>query len=239
MRAIGAWLVLVPLLAAPASLAAQEPSDLVARMEARGLPHTLATSVAAIATDASARGVPSGPLADKAIEGWAKRVPQARIVSAVRTFAGRMASAVDAVRGGGLEAPPGRLVAAAAEAMGGGLKADEIRSIVRAAPTPSVAAPGLSVVAALSAQGLGSHEAVALVVDAMHKHHAMSDLLNLPSVAQALHDQGVSPGDIGRRILGGDDADSHHDGVRSDRPAGVPPRTWHDHETTQSPSPDP
>lgn len=224
---------LLPLVIVPAQLAAQQ-ADFRARLAARGVPADLADQVAAIAASASARGVPEGPLADKAIEGWAKRVPEARIVAALRTFADRMAVAVDAVRAGGLESPPGQVVAAAAEAMGGGLGASDVRAVVRAAPNATAAAPGLSVVAALTAQGLASNQAVAIVVGAMHSHHSVSDLLNLPSLARSLHDQGMSASDIGQHMLDGDgDADGHQGGRSGgfgEHPSGVPQGTGHDHE---------
>ncbi|OYV66510.1 MAG: hypothetical protein B7Z72_11225 [Gemmatimonadetes bacterium 21-71-4] len=137
------------------------------------------------------------------------------------------------MRSGGLEAPPGRVVAAAAEAMGGGLGAEEVRQIVRAAPTPAAAAPGLSVVAALTAQGLGSGQAVTIVVDALHSHRAVSDLLNLPSAARALQDEGMSPGEVGRRILDGGDGQGgvHSGGDGGGEPeSGIPPGTGRGHE---------
>ncbi len=222
----------VSLLAVPASLVAQR-ADIRTRMEARGLPSDLAAQVVAIAAGASAQGVPEGPLADKAIEGWAKHVPSERILAAVRSFAGRMGVAVQAVRGGGLQSPPGQVVAAAAEAMGGGLGAEEVRAIVRAAPSPTAAAPGLSVVAALTAQGLASNQAVAIVVGAMHNRRSVADLLDLPSVARAMHDQGMSASEIGEHILGGD-GDGHqgsHGGYGDHSGGGTPDGggTGHDH----------
>jgi hypothetical protein len=241
MKTLRAWLLVMTLLVAPALLAAQQP-DVRARLEARGLPTSLARSVASIAADASAQGVPSAPLADKAIEGWAKHVPGPRIVAAVRSFAARMGVAVQAVRSAGLQQPSGQVVAAAAEAMGRGLHAEEVQSIVRAAPSPSVAGPGLSVVAALSAQGLPNRQAVAIVVGAMKGRHAMSDVLNLPSVARAMHDQGMSANQIGRRILGedgghGDGSWGARSGDHNPAGAGVPPGTGHDgHDQPDEPS---
>lgn len=209
-------------------LAAQQ-RGVQARLTARGLPADLARDVQAIATDAAAQGVPADPLADKAIEGWAKHVPPARIVAAVRLFAGRMAEAGAAVCGAGVEfaAPPGSVIAAAAEAMGGGLKAEEIRSVVYAAGSSDAAAPGLSVAAALAAQGLGHRQAVSIVVEAMQRRRSMSQLLDLPSVARVMHEQGMSPGEIGERLLphrGEEGAEGEHRRGRGERPPSVPPR---------------
>lgn len=227
-------LVLVALMAAPGSLAAQDGS-VAARLTARGLPADLARQVERIAFDAAAQGVPAGPLADKAIEGWAKHVPTERIVSAVRQFAGRMAEAGAAVRGGGLQSPPGSVVASAAEAMGGGLAADQIRTVVRAAGTAEEASPALSVAASLAAQGITTRQAVTIVVDAMQHRRPMSQLLDLPSVARSLHDQGMSPGEVGDRLLPHHGEDGHGEegqggerhGDRNGRPPGAPPGLEH------------
>jgi hypothetical protein len=220
------WLALAVLLAAPTALSAQGGS-VEARMSARGLPPVLTQNVLRIAADAAAQGVPAGPLADKAIEGWAKHVPPGRIVSALRLFATRMAEAAAAVQGAGLEHPSGSVIAAAAEAMGGGLKADEVRSVVRAAGSAEEASPGLSVAASLAAQGIGSKQAVTIVVDAMQHRRPMSQLLDLPSVARSMHEQGLSPGEIGEQLLPHHDADEGpgggHRGDKGERPPGVPP----------------
>jgi len=224
------WLALAVLAVLPAALAAQEPgAGLGARLSARGLPADLVQQVQRIASDAAAQGVPAGPLADKAVEGWAKHVPPARLVAALRQFAGQMAEAGAAVRSAGLENPPGSVIAAAAEAMGGGLKPDQVQSVVRAAGSAEEASPGLSVVASLTAQGLGASQAVSIVVEAMRHRQSMSQLLDLPSVARSLHDQGMSPGEIGDRLLphhdDGPGGGEHHGD--KDRPPGVPPGPSH------------
>ena len=222
MNGIRVLLVAAPLLASAAPAAAQQ-ADVRARLEARGLPAQLSKRVAALAASAAEHGVPAGPLADKAIEGWAKHVPDARILTAVRAFADRMAVAADAVRAGGLGSPPGSVVAAAAEAMGGGLGADQVRAIVRASPSPVAAGPGLSVVAALTAQGLASSQAVAIVVGAMHSRRSVADLLDLPSVARALRDQGLSNTQVGQHILDGD-GNGRDGGRGGEHPMGGIPR---------------
>ncbi len=228
-------LVVAVLVAAPAALLAQGTGTAGAgvegRLTARGLPADLVQQVSRIATDAAAQGVPASPLADKAIEGWAKHVPADRIVAAVRAFAGRMADAGVAVRHAGVSVPSGRVIAAAAEAMGGGLKAEEVGSIVRAAATAEAAAPGLSVAASLAAQGISDAQAVTIVVNALRHGRSMSQLLDLPSVARSMHDQGMSPSEIGDRLLphhGDDGAGSGGDGDQhgnkgGSRPPVVPP----------------
>ena len=215
---------------APALLAAQG-SDVEARLEARGLPSGLAHQVAAVAANAAADGLPTGPIADKAIEGWAKQVPLDRIVAACTRFSTQMAGARDAVRSAGVAQPSGPVIAAAAEAMRSGMQAAEVRAVVQAAGDGAVAAPGLSVAAALHAQGLGGDQAVKIVVGAMHAHRGMAELLDLPSMARAMHDQGMSAGDIEHRILDGGedhDGDGTRSGTRINRPPTVPPGTGHD-----------
>ncbi len=240
-------IILTALAAVPAVAAAQvapgrgpagaattaQGTGVTARLESRGVSPELAQQVAAIAAQVAPSGVPAGPLADKAIEGWAKQVPPARIVAAVRLFARQMADAAQAIEAGGMPKPPGQVVAAAAEAMRGGIGPEEIRSVVRAAPDAGVAAPGLSVAAALAAQGIGGRQAVAIVVGAMHSHHALSELLDLPSVARAMQDEGMSPGEVGRQMLEG--GEGHEGGGAGmggehERPPQMPPGTGRGHE---------
>ncbi len=218
------WIAVAVLAVVPAFAAAQQVG-VEARLQARGVPSDVAHDVAAIAADAAARGVPSGPLGDKAIEGWAKQVPAARIVAAVRDFADRMASAADAVRAAGLREPPGEVVVSAAEAMGSGLGAGPIGSVVRAAPTPAAAGAALSVTAALAAQGLPTDQATTIVVRTLRGHRPMTQLLNLPSLARVMHSEGLGPGDIGRKMMEGpdDDGGARTSPVRGVRPPGVPP----------------
>jgi len=227
MSAIRGLIAAAVLAAAPALLAAQQDA-VDARLQARGLPADLARDVAAVAADAAARGVPTGPLADKAVEGWAKQVPAPRILTAVRAFADRLADARDAVRNAGLAEPPGDVVVAAAEAMGTGLVAANVASVVRAVPNPAAAAPALSVTAALAAQGLGGEQAAAIVVRALRGHRPMVQLLNLPSQARVMHSEGLEPGEIGSKMLeGGDEGGEHTITTRGVRPPGVPPSGDH------------
>jgi hypothetical protein len=198
VKAIRGLVAAAVLAAVPALAAAQQ--DVEARLEARGLPADLARSVAAVAADAAARGVPAGPLADKAVEGWAKQVPPDRILTAVRTFSDRLTEARQAVRAAGLTQPPGDVVVAAAEAMSTGLGAGHVESVVRASPTAAEAAPALSVTAALAAQGIGGEQAATIVVRALRGHRPMVQLLNLPSLARVMHSEGLGPSEIGRKV---------------------------------------
>ncbi len=232
-------LIAVAVLAVIPAFAVAQPSSVEARLESRGVPPEVAHEVATIATDAAARGVPAGPLADKAIEGWAKQVPAARILTAVREFADRMASAADAVRAAGLREPSGEVVVSAAEAMGSGLGAGAVGSVVRAAPTPAAAGAALSVTAALTAQGLPSDQAATIVVRTLRSHRPMTQLLNLPSQARVMHSEGLGPGDIGRKMMEGsdDDGGARTSPVRGVRPPGVPP-AGQEHDRGSNKGPD-
>lgn len=194
-------LLLAALLAAPATLAAQ--SDVRARLTARGLPEDLVNQVTAVAAEATAQGLPAAPLADKAIEGYAKHVPAERIVAVVRQFTARMGQARGAVTAAGVRAPSGEVIAAAAEAMGRGLEAQQIGRVVRSARAPALTAPGLTVAAALVAQGMSAPRAVDVVAEALRSGRGANDILDLPSVARALESNGLSPDDAGQRILHG------------------------------------
>ncbi len=202
----------------PAALSAQGAS-VRARLAARGLPPDLAQDVAAVADRASARGLPGSAVADKAIEGWAKHAPAARIVAAVEAYAERLEDARSTLGRAGMRAPGAAPVVAAAEALGRGLTEAEVGDVVRAAHGAGALAPGLTVAAALKAQGLESSEAVAVVVEALRRNRSVDQLLDLPSVARALEAEGIQAGEIGKQMLRGEEGDG---GNRDGRPGAVP-----------------
>jgi hypothetical protein len=210
------------LAALPLQSARAQQGELRTQLTARGLPADLVDGVAAVAADAAARGLPTAPLADKALEGWAKRVPSARIVSVVQQFAGRMVEARDAVRTAGAATPSGDVVAAAAEAMNRGMSAAQVGDVVRAAPASPSAAPSLRVAAALSAQGMQMEQAVSVVARAMHDGRAVEQILDLPSTMRAWQAQGMAPPEIGRRMLAGAPGGSGMRGPGGLRPEGAP-----------------
>ena len=85
LRSVVAGLVLLLL---PAVLAAQQ--QMRTRLEARGIPADIVGRVLEVAGDAQGRGLPGDAIANKAIEGWAKRVPGPRLVAAVQQYAARL-----------------------------------------------------------------------------------------------------------------------------------------------------
>ena len=189
-------LVMLACLAAPA--AAQ---DVRTRLQSRGLPADLVDQVTSLAAEATAQGLPATPLADKAIEGFAKNVPAPRILTALRQFNTRMMNARGAVRDAGITQPEGELIAAAADAMSRGLGPAQISRVVRAAPQPALATPGLTVAAALAAQGVPATVAADVVATAIQRGSTTSQILDLPSMARAMESRGMTPDDAGRELL--------------------------------------
>jgi len=204
------------LLLAPAALAAQGP-DVQARLTERGLPPELVRRVVVVAQSAAARGLPASAVADRAIEGWAKRAPAARIVAVVEQYAARLGDARDAVGQAGIAAPPPEMIVAAAEALGRGLAPGQVGAVVHAARAPSAVAPGLSVATALAADGLAPDAAVDVVVAALHDGRSVEQILDMPSTARAMRAGGMEPGEVGRRMMRGG-------GPGGERPGGVGPR---------------
>jgi hypothetical protein len=199
LRSIGAVLLV---LAGGAAAASAQQSDVRALLAARGLPADLVDGVAAVAADAAERGLPTSPIADKALEGWAKRAPAERILSVVQAFSTRMGDAQAALRGAGLAAPPGGVIAAAADAMGRGMSASQVSTVVRAGPGAD-AAPALHVAAALSSQGMGMDQAVTVVSAAIRDGRSSDQILEMPSAMRAMQAQGLPPTEIGRQLMEG------------------------------------
>lgn len=193
--------LLIATLALAGSLQAQ--TDVRARLEARGLPSELVEQVSALAADATAQGLPAEPLADKAIEGYAKQVPAARIVAALRDYGTRMAGGRVALRDAGMAAPSGEVITAAADAMGRGLQPVHVGLVARAAPSPELVSPALTVVTALTAQGMPAARAVDVVTSAMQRGRSSAQILDLPSTAQAMQQRGMTADQAGERLLRG------------------------------------
>jgi hypothetical protein len=210
------------LLCWPVALAAQG-QDVQARLADRGLPPELVQRVVEVAQAAEARGLPGDALTDRAIEGWAKRIPPARIVAALEQYTVRLGAGRDAVGQAGIAAPLPEMIVAAAEALGRGLVPAQVGAVARAARTPSAVAPGLSVVTALAAEGLAPDAAVDVVVAAMRGGRSPDHLLDLPSTARAMRAGGMEPGEVGRRMMHGGGPGGGGHGGEGPRPAGMPP----------------
>lgn len=209
------------------SLVGQE-SDVGETLAARGAPADFAQQVVEIVARAGAQGLPTEPLVDKALEGWAKRgrVPPARVVNVLEQLAGRLLVARDETVRAGLTDAPGGVVAAAAEALGRGMSPAEVQQVIASAPAPQAAATALTVAASLTAQGLASSAAVRSVGDAFVRGEGVAEVLELPSVVAALTAGGVPMSEVARQILEGKVLGGPGSGGRGPpdgRPGGVPP----------------
>jgi len=193
-------LVFAAVMVLAAESAAAQQADVRARLSARNVDASLADAVAAVAADAAGQNLPTAPLVDKTLEGWAKHAPPDRILAAVRQSVTRMAEARQAALSAGMTQPPPDVVAAGAEALGRGMRSDQITSIVRADDHASTAV-GLRVASALAAQGMAMNDAVAVVTRSMRARQRPREILDLPSTMRALQAQGMSAPDIGRHFL--------------------------------------
>jgi hypothetical protein len=194
---------------------------------ARGAPAQFADQVAAIVTAAEAEALPIEPLVSKALEGWAKRgrVPPERVVAVLNQTQASLRLGREVTVGAGLDPPPAAVVAAAAGALGRGISREDVLDIMAAAPEPDAAATGLTVAAALAAQGLERRAAVKAVSDAFRGGRSPDEVLEFPSAVTGQRARGESLDDVARRILegGGLPMPSQQGmGPQAGRPTGVP-----------------
>ncbi len=190
-------------LLAAAFAGAAEAQDVRAQLSSRGLPPELVDGIAAVALEAAGRGLPTGPIAEKALEGWAKRAAANRILIVVQSFSTRMGDAQTAMRSAGIATLPGPVIAAAAEAMGRGMSGSQVVDVVRAGPAGADAAPALHVAAALAAQGMAMDQAVSVVATAMRGGRDANEILDMPSVMRAMQARGMEMPEIGRQLMQG------------------------------------
>ncbi len=203
--------------------AVAQDRDVRRELAARGAPSAFIGPVGMLVDRARLEGLPAAPLADKALEGWAKRVPPDRVAGALEQMRMRLVEARAIAVQAGVTDPPGVMVAAGAEALGRGLGADEIGTLIRSARTPEQGAIGLQVAASLAAQGLARNAAVAAVRHA-YERDGGQDLFELPSALADLSGQGVSMADVAQRIMrGGGLPIPPMAGRGSGRPGNVPP----------------
>ncbi len=188
MKALG--LALLAAAALPLGLGAQ--ADVVARLQGR-VPPAVVRAVQDIAVSAAARGLPVDPLIQKAIEGGAKRVPEDRVIAAVRALAARLDEAAGALRDGGIGTPGPEVIEGGAYALSAGLGAAQVRDLVRASAPPYDPAVTLRVAATLAALGVPANQTIQLVQAMIDSGRAPGDLLNLPSEVQAGVARGATP----------------------------------------------
>lgn len=221
---ITCWLVALGL---PLQALAQQP-EIREQLIARGAPSDFADRVADIVGAARADGLPTDPLATKAMEGWAKRalVPPARVLVVLEGLSANLRAGRVACVDAGLDPAPKTVVSAAAEALGRGLTSEDVGTVIRAASAPDNAATGLIVASSLAAQGLSRSAAVAAVREVYRKGGGATAVLELPSAVAALVASGVPMSDVARQIHEGRGLplpSARGLGLRQGRPGTVPP----------------
>jgi hypothetical protein len=151
----------------------------------------IAGAVSAVIDSAQARGLPTRPLVDKALEGAAKGVPGDRVVAAVRMVLEQEDAAATALRGIGETSDAA--ITAGAFAISAGLAPNDVAAVARTAGSSSPAATALQVAGTLTALGVPPAGSVGLVDATIKAGGAVADLVTLPSQVQAAMARGAPP----------------------------------------------
>lgn len=178
--------MMLSLAGAPGMLSAQAAQETARARAERTLPPAVFLEVSALAEELAASGVPSEPLFNKALEGSAKRVPPARLVPAVRVYAGRLGLARGAL---GPQASAA-LIVAGADAIQRGVPADVIRSLPTDRPRSPVA---LLVLAELLESGVPADRALAVLRQSMDQRMQDGRMLDIPARVRRMIRDGVPP----------------------------------------------
>ena len=197
------WGMMVAGMVAIARPAPAQERDVRAELTARAAPPAFVEVIAEQVSAARAARLPAGPMIDKALEGWAKRVAAPRVVVALEQLRSRLEAGRAAAIAAGAAEPTEAVIAGAAEALARGLTPDDVRALVSHAPGPEAAAAGLMVAASLHAQGLDHAASVRAVEEAYGRAIDPAQLYELPSVVAGLAGQGMQMGDLARRIMQG------------------------------------
>ncbi len=184
------WMVLAAVALAAPALAAQETARERAQ---RTLTPTVFEDLSTLATSVEPTGIPGEPLFAKALEGAAKRVPQERLVPAVREYATRLGQAREAL-GPAADVP---LLVAGADALQRGVSANTLRSFPTDRPRSPMA---LLVLAELVESGVPIDRALAVVREAMAQRARDERMLDVSARVRMLIRQGVAPQDAIERV---------------------------------------
>jgi hypothetical protein len=200
------WTVAAGLSLLVTPLSAQE-AEIAVRLRAAGADQGFTERVTAIVAAAHAEGLPTEPLENKAIEGWAKRqrVSPERVTAVLEQLRLRLREAnhlVTQMRAE-VQTQHGPTVAAAAEALGRNMTREQVRELLQDAPTPEAAAAGLTVAASLVAQGLDAGAAVHAVRVAHRAGGPPEHVYELPSAMAEMRARGATLSDVARQILQG------------------------------------
>ena len=158
------------------------------------MPPEVASQVEAIVQAASEAGLPTAPLYDKALEGAAKRVPPARIVPAISSYADRLRTARQVM---GLSREP--WIVAGADALGRGVSADALSRVVdeRANQGPMA----VVVLGDLVESGVPTDHALEVVREAVRSGQEEADMVAISGTVDRLIREGDAPPDAARRLV--------------------------------------
>ncbi len=152
------------------------------------LPSDVFEQITGMVRSAEADGVPGDLLYDKALEGVAKHVPDARLAPAIELYAGRLRAAKGAF-GGTVSGP---LLVAGADALQRGVSADLLRGLGEGRARSPMA---VLVLSDLVEAGVPGQEALSLVREAARRGIREQRMLDLPAEVQRLMRQGRPAGD--------------------------------------------
>ncbi|HYU09678.1 MAG TPA: hypothetical protein VEK77_09890 [Gemmatimonadales bacterium] len=158
------------------------------------VPPDVGAVVESLATSAAARGLPLGPLIQKAIEGSAKGIASERVIAAVGLVAMQLDTAAAALRAGGIISDT-LAIAAGAFAINAGMDARDITNLILrgGGQTAVNVRLELNVAGTLVAMGVPSAEAANLVSASLQSGRPATDLLLLPSRVQGEMARGATP----------------------------------------------
>lgn len=194
-RWIGPWALTLTLLTAlPAAVAGQQAAEKMARIRS-AYPPPAVERITVILRDARSRGLPAGPVLDKALEGAAKRVPAARVLPALEAYVQRLGAARDAL---GPDSRPAWIVAGA-DALRRGVAAEDLGRVRREAGARTPMA--LVVVGDLVDAGVPGERALEVLGEALRRTPDERRLLDVPATVRHLMRRGSAPTDAARRVL--------------------------------------
>lgn len=184
------WILLAAAALSAPGLGAQETARERAQ---RTLSPPVFRDLSTLAASVEPSGIPEEPLFAKALEGAAKRVPEARLVPAVREYATRLQQARGAL-GPGADLP---LLVAGADALQRGVSANSLRSLPTDRPRSPMA---LLVLAELVESGVPADRALEMVREAMAQRARDERMLDASARVRMLIRQGVAPREAVERV---------------------------------------
>ena len=180
---------MIALLALPLALLSQQQG--IAQRLAGRVPPAVASAVEELGTAARARGLPTDPLIQKAIEGSAKEVPAERVIAALRAVMSQLDTAAVALRRSGISDTVA--IEAGAFALNAGMQSRHFDTLHLRGAVPEAVAPRLRVAGTLVALGVPADDAVSVVNATVESGRPAGDLLALPGRVRAEVAKGVPP----------------------------------------------